>query len=69
MKLRDKITELIGEYETDMDRFMQLSQIGSFLNLLGEGISELEDKEVSDKFHELAHVITTKREELWEKEI
>lgn len=70
MKLKEKLEEMFDEVdETVLDEYMRLTQLGSFLNLLGSSIDEFEDEKVINKFYEFRDYVRTRREEVYEMEI
>ncbi len=69
MKLKEKVEEFFCEHESIIDEYMRFTQLGSFLNLMEQGIREFDDEIVKKKFDDLLEYVWDKRGELSETEL
>lgn len=68
MKLLDKLLESMKLFEDDANTWLELTTLGSILNMLENGINEF-DEDIQLKFKELHELVIDKRNKIGEKEV
>ncbi len=66
---KDFVIERFGNQLDNFERTNALGVVGTYFNLIEEGIEELNDSEISKLFNQLQNKILEKRTEIMEKEI